>query len=106
MTYVRVGPPWDLAAKLIRPAREVVVAGYSLIELKAGADDVRRSALAREAVGPDIRIAVDGTQRRESADPVLVDHGAYRAPQAPGFPAQTRPEALAHMALPDGPAWH
>ena len=52
--------------KLQRLAREAVADGFAQIKLKVGAnldDDVRRMRLAREAVGPDIRIAVDANQR-------------------------------------------
>ncbi|MEV6523050.1 L-fuconate dehydratase [Longispora sp. NPDC051575] len=52
--------------KLVRLAREAVADGYTQIKLKVGADldeDLRRLALARDAVGPDIRIAVDANQR-------------------------------------------
>ncbi|NJQ03622.1 enolase C-terminal domain-like protein [Streptomyces zingiberis] len=51
--------------KLVRLAKEAVADGFTLIKLKVGADpeeDVRRLRLAREAVGPDIRIAVDANQ--------------------------------------------
>jgi L-fuconate dehydratase len=60
-------------AKLARLAREAVAAGYSMIKLKVGADlddDVRRFALARAVVGPDIRIAVDANQRWDVAEAV------------------------------------
>nr|WP_211232887.1 L-fuconate dehydratase [Solirubrobacter soli] len=53
-------------AKLTRLCREAVAAGYGQIKLKVGAnlsDDVRRLRIAREACGPDIRIAVDANQR-------------------------------------------
>jgi L-fuconate dehydratase len=52
--------------KLVRLAREAVEEGFEQIKLKVGSDldeDVRRLKLAREAVGPDIRIAVDANQR-------------------------------------------
>ena len=52
--------------KLVRLAREAVAEGFTQIKLKVGADlddDVRRLRLAREAVGPDVRIAVDANQR-------------------------------------------
>ena len=52
--------------KLTRLCREAVAAGFRQIKLKVGADrgdDVRRLALAREVVGPDIAIAVDANQR-------------------------------------------
>jgi L-fuconate dehydratase len=55
-------------AKLERLSREVVADGFTLIKLKVGSnvkDDVRRLAIARNAVGPDIGIAVDANQRWE-----------------------------------------
>lgn len=51
--------------KLTRLSKQAVADGFDLIKLKVGADrevDVRRLRLAREAVGPDIRIAVDANQ--------------------------------------------
>jgi L-fuconate dehydratase len=52
--------------KLVRLSLQAVSDGFSQIKLKVGADyadDARRLALARSAVGPDIRIAVDANQR-------------------------------------------
>lgn len=52
--------------KIARLSREAVADGFTQIKLKVGgdlADDVRRLGIAREAVGPDIRIAVDANQR-------------------------------------------
>ncbi len=62
------GPGWlgYTDEKLERLAREAVADGFQQIKLKVGADiedDKRRLALARKAVGPDIRIAVDANQR-------------------------------------------
>ena len=54
--------------KMQRLAREAVAEGFDLIKLKVGAsldDDVRRMRLAREAVGPDVRIAIDANQKWE-----------------------------------------
>jgi L-fuconate dehydratase len=51
--------------KLVRLAREAVADGFGLIKLKVGADnnvDIRRVALAREAVGAGTRIAIDANQ--------------------------------------------
>ncbi|MEV6695152.1 enolase C-terminal domain-like protein [Micromonospora sp. NPDC051196] len=51
--------------KLARLCREAVADGYRLIKLKVGgnlADDVRRMGIARQAVGADVRIAVDANQ--------------------------------------------
>ena len=53
-------------SKLVHLSRQAVADGFTQIKLKVGADgdaDARRLALAREAVGPDIRIAVDANQR-------------------------------------------
>jgi L-fuconate dehydratase len=55
-------------AKLVRLCREAVADGFTQIKLKVGRnrdDDVRRMRLAREAVGPDVRIAIDANQRWE-----------------------------------------
>ena len=60
--------------KLERLSREAVADGFGQIKLKVGgdpADDVRRLAIARAAVGPDIRIAVDANQRWDV--PVAID---------------------------------
>lgn len=59
--------------KLVRLAKEAVADGFTQIKLKVGGnvdDDVRRLALAREAVGTDVRIAVDANQRWDVADAV------------------------------------
>ena len=51
--------------KMVGLATEAVAAGFGQIKLKVGADveaDVRRLALAREAIGPDIGLAVDANQ--------------------------------------------
>ena len=59
--------------KLIRLSRQAVADGFGQIKLKVGADladDVRRLALARAAVGPDIRIAVDANQRWDVAEAI------------------------------------
>ncbi|MFJ4123892.1 enolase C-terminal domain-like protein [[Kitasatospora] papulosa] len=59
--------------KLVRLAEEAVVDGFTQIKLKVGADlddDIRRLAVARRAVGPGIRIAVDANQRWDVADAV------------------------------------
>ncbi|MEV6641521.1 enolase C-terminal domain-like protein [Amycolatopsis sp. NPDC051371] len=51
--------------KLAALAAEAVEDGFTQIKLKVGADldeDVRRLRLAREVVGPDVRIAIDANQ--------------------------------------------
>ncbi|GAB3950244.1 L-fuconate dehydratase [Kribbella albertanoniae] len=60
-------------AKLVRLCHEAVADGFTQIKLKVGAnldDDIRRMRLAREAVGPDIRIAIDANQRWDVADAI------------------------------------
>ncbi|MCS5732917.1 L-fuconate dehydratase [Herbiconiux daphne] len=52
--------------KLARLCREAVDDGFAQIKLKVGGDiddDIRRLRIARETVGPDIRIATDANQR-------------------------------------------
>lgn len=54
--------------KMVTLAKEAVADGFDLIKLKVGGtieDDVRRMKLAREAVGPEIKIAVDANQKWE-----------------------------------------
>jgi len=51
--------------KMVRLAKEAVADGFTLIKLKCGgsiADDKRRLKLAREAVGPNVRLAIDANQ--------------------------------------------
>jgi L-fuconate dehydratase len=60
-------------AKLVRLCHEAIAEGFTQIKLKVGAnldDDIRRMRLAREAVGPDIRIAIDANQRWDVADAI------------------------------------
>jgi L-fuconate dehydratase len=57
--------------KLVRLAEQAVADGFQQIKLKVGGDlddDVRRLELARAAVGPGIRIAVDANQRWDVPD--------------------------------------
>jgi L-fuconate dehydratase len=70
--------------KLVRLSKEAVADGYDLIKLKVGAsvdEDVRRMGIAREAVGPDIAIAVDANQRWEVDE--AVEWMAHLAPFNP-----------------------
>lgn len=60
-------------AKLERLAREAVEQGFGQIKLKVGLDlddDIRRVALARATIGPDIGLAIDANQRWEVAEAV------------------------------------
>jgi L-fuconate dehydratase len=59
--------------KLARLCREAVESGFGQIKLKVGGDrddDIRRLRIAREAVGPDVRIAVDANQRWDVAEAI------------------------------------
>lgn len=59
--------------KLARLAAQAVADGFTQIKLKVGADleeDVRRCRVAREVVGPDIRLAVDANQRWDVAEAI------------------------------------
>ncbi len=52
--------------KLIQLSRQAVADGFTQIKLKVGGSvdaDARRLALARKAVGPDVRVAMDANQR-------------------------------------------
>ena len=51
--------------KMVRLAKEAVAEGFKLIKLKCGTnleDDKRRLKLAREAIGPDVKLAIDANQ--------------------------------------------
>jgi L-fuconate dehydratase len=50
---------------MVRLAKQAVADGFKLIKLKCGVsleDDKRRLKLAREAIGPDIKLAIDANQ--------------------------------------------
>jgi L-fuconate dehydratase len=88
--------------KLTRLAKEAVAAGFGQIKLKVGADlddDLRRMRLAREAVGPGVRIAVDANQRWDVAE--AVDWMRALAPYQPYWIEEpTSPDdVLAHAAV-------
>jgi len=70
--------------KLARLSAAAVDDGFRLIKLKVGADirdDVRRLALVRRAVGPDVAIAVDANQIWGVSD--AIDHVQRLAPYQP-----------------------
>lgn len=59
--------------KLVRLSREAVRDGFGMIKLKVGGsieEDTRRMRLAREAVGPDIKIGMDANQRWEVGEAI------------------------------------
>ncbi|MDB6100088.1 MAG: fuconate dehydratase [Gammaproteobacteria bacterium] len=52
--------------KLARLARQAVADGFRAIKIKVGLnvdDDIRRCRIAREAIGPDVALAIDANQR-------------------------------------------
>ncbi|WP_263730715.1 enolase C-terminal domain-like protein [Cellulomonas sp. SG140] len=88
--------------KLVTLAREAVGQGFGQIKLKVGADlgdDVRRLRLARETVGPDVRIAVDANQRWDVG--TAVDWVRALAPWDPAWVEEpTSPDdVLGHAAI-------
>ncbi|HEX2130817.1 MAG TPA: enolase C-terminal domain-like protein [Actinophytocola sp.] len=90
--------------KLVRLAKQAVADGFDMIKLKVGAsveDDVRRMRLAREAVGGDIRIAVDANQRWDVGPAIEWMHAL--APYDPYWIEEpTSPDdVLGHRAIAD-----
>ncbi|WP_249713791.1 enolase C-terminal domain-like protein [Rhizomonospora bruguierae] len=88
--------------KLARLCREAVADGFTQIKVKVGADrreDVRRLRIARDTVGPDVRIAVDANQRWEVAE--AVDWVAALAPFGVAWVEEpTNPDdVLGHAAI-------
>ncbi|WP_433261240.1 enolase C-terminal domain-like protein [Micromonospora vinacea] len=88
--------------KVVRLARQAVADGFTQIKLKVGADaadDVRRLKIAREAVGPQVRIALDANQRWDVAE--AVDRMRELAPYDPWWIEEpTSPDdVLAHAAI-------
>ncbi|MBO1268326.1 L-fuconate dehydratase [Arthrobacter cavernae] len=93
--------------KLARLAKEAVAEGFTQIKLKVGAsleDDIRRVRTARDAVGPDVRIAVDANQRWDVQD--AIDWMAHLAPYGIAWIEEpTSPDdVLGHAAIARGVA--
>ena len=85
----------------VRLAQEAVADGFTQIKLKVGADlddDVRRLRLAREAVGPDIRIAIDANQRWDVAEAIDWMQRARRRSTRTG--SRSRPAPTTSSATP------
>lgn len=56
--------------EFVRQIRHVVLSGFHLLKLKVGidvAEDVRRCRIARQALGPEIALALDADQRWDAA---------------------------------------
>ncbi len=93
--------------KLVRLAKEAVADGFGQIKLKVGAsleDDIRRVRTARDAVGPDIKIAVDANQRWDVQE--AIDWMAHLAPYDIAWIEEpTSPDdVLGHAAIARGVA--
>lgn len=91
--------------KLARLCREAVADGFRQIKLKVGADvdeDRRRMQIARDTVGPDIKIAVDANQRWEQDQ--AIEWVAELAEFDPAWVEEpTNPDdLLAHAAIAKG----
>jgi L-fuconate dehydratase len=86
--------------KLVQLSRQAVRDGFGQIKLKVGGDpgdDARRLRLARDAVGPDVRIAVDANQRWNVAE--AVDAIRALAPFAPYWVEEpTSPDEILGLA--------
>lgn len=98
------GPGWlgYSDEKLERLCREAVERGYGQVKLKVGGnveDDKRRLGIARRAVGPRIRIAVDANQRWDRQE--AIDWMAELAPfDIAWIEEPTNPDdVLAHSAI-------
>ncbi|MDQ0030058.1 L-fuconate dehydratase [Arthrobacter bambusae] len=93
--------------KLVRLAKEAVADGFGQIKLKVGAsleDDIRRVRAARDAVGPDIKIAVDANQRWDVQE--AIDWMSHLAPYDIAWIEEpTSPDdVLGHAAIARGVA--
>lgn len=93
--------------KLARLCGEAVAAGFGQIKLKIGADiddDKRRMRIARDVVGPNIRIATDANQRWEVAE--AIEWMSALAEFEPAWIEEpTNPDdVLAHAAIARGVA--
>lgn len=93
--------------KLVRLAKEAVADGFGQIKLKVGGsleDDIRRVRTARDAVGPDIKIAVDANQRWDVQE--AIDWMAHLAPfDIAWIEEPTSPDdVLGHAAIARGVA--
>ena len=94
--------------KMVRLAREAVAEGFTQIKLKVGGnldDDIRRLSLARDEVGPDIKIAIDANQRWDVDEAIAWVSSCSRS-TSPG--SRSRPAPTTWSATPpsarDSPA--
>ncbi len=88
--------------KLVMLSKQAVADGFSQIKLKVGADldnDVHRMRLARQTLGPNVRIAVDANQRWDVSTAIATMRAL--APSEPWWIEEpTSPDdVLAHAAI-------
>jgi L-fuconate dehydratase len=88
--------------KLVMLSKQAIADGFSQIKLKVGGDldnDVHRMRLARQALGPNVRIAVDANQRWDVADAIAAMRAL--APSEPWWIEEpTSPDdVLGHAAI-------
>ncbi|MBS0581621.1 MAG: L-fuconate dehydratase [Proteobacteria bacterium] len=93
--------------KLVRLAKEAVAEGFRTIKLKVGLDveaDVHRCRLARQAIGPDIALAIDANQRWDVA-PAIAWLNRLKEFGIAWIEEPTSPDdVLAHAAIRSGVA--
>jgi L-fuconate dehydratase len=88
--------------KLVMLSKQAIADGFSQIKLKVGGDldnDVHRMRLARQALGPNVRIAVDANQRWDVSDAIAAMRAL--APSEPWWIEEpTSPDdVLGHAAI-------
>jgi L-fuconate dehydratase len=88
--------------KLVMLSKQAIADGFSQIKLKVGSDldnDVHRMRLARQALGPNVRIAVDANQRWDVSTAIAAMRAL--APSEPWWIEEpTSPDdVLAHAAI-------
>ncbi|WP_235425506.1 L-fuconate dehydratase [Croceibacterium mercuriale] len=93
--------------KLVRLTEEALADGYRHIKLKVGrdlAEDVRRVALVREVIGPDVTLMIDANQNWEVSEAIdWVNQLAFARPWFIEEP--TSPDdVLGHRAIRNGVA--
>lgn len=90
----------DVVAK----CRAVVERGFRQVKIKVGADredDLRRVRLVREAIGPDIALAVDANQRWEVAEAIEVINELAVHDLAWAEEPTSPDDVLGHLAIAD-----
>ena len=103
------GPGWlgYSDERLAALCAEAVAEGFTQVKIKVGAalaDDKRRCAIAREAVGDDIGIAIDANQVWDVPTAIALDHRARAVPARLGRGADRAGRHPRHGRHPPGRA--